>query len=62
MINLLFVVPPKLKKKIEDQTAMAEETIRIKLELEGTPEPVVKFYKDGQVLLININGFLNYNE
>lgn len=50
MINIFFsIVPPKLKKKIEDQTAMAEETIRIKLELEGTPEPVVKFYKDGQV-------------
>lgn len=39
---------PKLLKKLEDQRLKEGETLTLRLEVSGTPDPEVKWYKDGQ--------------
>ncbi|XP_039752215.1 obscurin-like isoform X4 [Pararge aegeria] len=46
-VNLVVKQAPKIKRKIENQTCMAESTHEVTIEIEGTPSPDVTFYKDG---------------
>ncbi|XP_045498877.1 obscurin isoform X7 [Colias croceus] len=48
--NLVVTAPPKIKKKIENQTCMVESTHTVRIEVEGTPSPDVTFYKDGALI------------
>ncbi|XP_063930937.1 obscurin isoform X4 [Zophobas morio] len=47
-MTLTVKLPPKLKSKIEDVDAHADLTLRVPVEIEGTPKPTVIFYKDGK--------------
>ncbi|CAH0724488.1 unnamed protein product, partial [Brenthis ino] len=47
VINLVVKAPPKIKRKIENQTCMAGSTHEVTIEVEGTPSPDLTFYKDG---------------
>ncbi|XP_050346638.1 obscurin isoform X5 [Nymphalis io] len=47
IMNLVVKAPPKIKKKIENQTCMAGSTHEVIIEVEGSPSPDVSFYKDG---------------
>ncbi|XP_047531484.1 obscurin isoform X5 [Vanessa atalanta] len=47
IMNLIVKAPPKIKKKIENQTCMAGSTHEVIIEVEGSPSPDVSFYKDG---------------
>ncbi|XP_046962552.1 obscurin isoform X6 [Vanessa cardui] len=47
VMNLIVKAPPKIKKKIENQTCMAGSTHEVIIEVEGSPSPDVSFYKDG---------------
>ncbi|XP_045774450.1 obscurin isoform X4 [Maniola jurtina] len=46
-MNLVVKQAPKIKKKIENQTCMADSTHEVTIEIEGSPSPDVSFYKDG---------------
>ncbi|XP_023037819.2 obscurin isoform X1 [Drosophila willistoni] len=46
-INLVVQAPPKIKK-IKDITCMAEETVKIEIEVEGFPQPTVNVTRDGK--------------
>lgn len=46
--NLTVNTRPKLLKKLEDQRLKEGETLTLKLEVSGTPDPEVKWYKDGE--------------
>ncbi|XP_038208123.1 obscurin isoform X6 [Zerene cesonia] len=48
--NLVVTAPPKIKKKIENQTCMVKSTHTVRIEVEGTPSPDVSFYKDGVLI------------
>ncbi|XP_047356866.1 obscurin isoform X6 [Vespa velutina] len=39
---------PKLLKKLTDQRIKEGETLKLTVEISGTPEPEIKWYKDGQ--------------
>lgn len=46
--NLTVNTRPKLLKKLEDQRLKEGETLTLKLEVSATPDPEVKWYKDGK--------------
>ncbi|XP_072755043.1 protein Obscurin isoform X6 [Anoplolepis gracilipes] len=46
--NLTVNTRPKLLKKLEDQRLKEGETLTLKFEVSGTPDPKVKWYKDGE--------------
>ncbi|XP_025269387.1 obscurin isoform X6 [Camponotus floridanus] len=46
--NLTVNTRPKLLKKLEDQRLKEGETLTLKLEVSATPDPEVKWYKDGE--------------
>lgn len=46
-IKLTVKAPPKIKKKVEDQSCMTEQTHKMTIEIEGSPTPDVTFFKDG---------------
>ncbi|KAG6445947.1 hypothetical protein O3G_MSEX004176 [Manduca sexta] len=46
-LHLVIKQPPKIKKKIENQSCMVSSTHTVTVEVEGTPSPDVTFYKDG---------------
>ena len=35
--------PPKFRKKIQDMAIMVDETVRIEVDIDGTPKPEVKW-------------------
>ncbi|XP_063238451.1 obscurin isoform X6 [Bacillus rossius redtenbacheri] len=47
-MELLVKAPPKIKTKVSDSSCMEGECYKITVEVEGCPEPDVKWYKDGQ--------------
>ncbi|XP_024880177.1 obscurin isoform X5 [Temnothorax curvispinosus] len=46
--NLTVNTRPKLLKKLADQRLKEGETLKLTLEVSGTPDPEVKWYKDGE--------------
>ncbi|CAK1544365.1 unnamed protein product [Leptosia nina] len=48
--NLVVTAPPKIKKKIENQSCMISTSHTVRIEVEGTPAPEVSFYKDGVLI------------
>ncbi|XP_061385571.1 obscurin isoform X3 [Danaus plexippus] len=46
-VNLVVKAAPRIKKKIENQSCMAGSTHEVIIEVEGTPAPELKFFKDG---------------
>lgn len=46
--NLTVNTRPKLLKKLTDQRMKEGDTLTLKFEVAGTPEPEVKWYKDGE--------------
>ncbi|XP_076165903.1 obscurin isoform X4 [Ptiloglossa arizonensis] len=52
-IELIVKSAPKVIKKQTDLTAIVEETVTMTLQIEGTPLPEVKWYKDGQEIKEN---------
>ncbi|XP_043471828.1 obscurin isoform X4 [Leptopilina heterotoma] len=46
--NLTVYTRPKINKKLADQKVNEGETLSLKVEISGTPEPEVKWYKDGK--------------
>ncbi|XP_022664923.1 obscurin-like isoform X9 [Varroa destructor] len=46
--NLHVKCPPKFKKELKDASVMTETPLKLDVEVEGLPEPDVKWYKDGQ--------------
>ncbi|CAH0545687.1 unnamed protein product [Brassicogethes aeneus] len=49
-MSLTVKSPPKIKSEIKDMESHAELTIKMEVDLEGTPKPTVAFYKDGKVV------------
>ncbi|XP_024939523.1 obscurin isoform X4 [Cephus cinctus] len=49
-IELIVKSAPKITKKVSDITASVEETIKTSIQVQGSPTPDVKFYKDGQLI------------
>ncbi|XP_078034638.1 obscurin isoform X5 [Augochlora pura] len=49
-IELIVKSAPKVIQKQADLTAAVDETITMKLQIEATPLPEIKWYKDGQEL------------
>lgn len=53
MLYFLFLIlitsaAPKIKKKLENMSISADDTLKLTIEVEGLPKPSVLFYKDGQ--------------
>ncbi|XP_012273370.1 obscurin isoform X3 [Orussus abietinus] len=46
--NLVVYTKPKIAKKLSDQRIKEGDTLKLKVEVSGTPEPEVKWFKDGQ--------------
>lgn len=46
-MNLVVKTPPKIKKP-SDVTCMADEVYKMRVEVEGVPDPTCKFFKDGK--------------
>ena len=46
--NLTVHTRPKINKKLVDQKVNEGETLSLKVEISGTPEPEVKWFKDGR--------------
>jgi hypothetical protein len=49
--QLLVKAPPKFKKKMQDMACMTEDKFRMEVEVEGSPTPELKWYKDGQLVI-----------
>ncbi|XP_052132282.1 obscurin-like, partial [Frankliniella occidentalis] len=47
-VTLNVKAPPKFKTKMKDQACMTDDTLRVTVEVEGTPAPELSWYKDGQ--------------
>ncbi|XP_050680436.1 obscurin isoform X3 [Leptidea sinapis] len=48
--NLVVTSPPKITKKVENQTCMVGTSHSVLIEVEGAPTPDVTFYKDGALI------------
>ncbi|KAL4713897.1 hypothetical protein ACJJTC_015551 [Scirpophaga incertulas] len=46
-LNLVIKSPPKITRKVENQSCMVGSTHTVIVEVEGSPTPEVQFYKDG---------------
>lgn len=46
--NLTVYTRPKINKKLVDQKVNEGDTLSLKVEISGTPEPEVKWFKDGK--------------
>ena len=44
---------PKIVKKLVDQKCKEGETLKLKVEISGTPDPEIKWFKDGQILEVS---------
>lgn len=49
-IELIVKSAPKVIKKQMDATTVVEDTLTMSVQIEGTPVPEVKWYKDGQLI------------
>ena len=45
--KLTVNVAPKFKKQMKDQSVMTDECLKLEVEIDGTPAPDVKWFKDG---------------
>lgn len=43
--------PPKFKKKMSDMACMTDQQFAMQVEVEGSPAPELKWYKDGQMII-----------
>ncbi|XP_024082458.1 obscurin isoform X3 [Cimex lectularius] len=48
--ELTVLCKPQFKKPLSDMTVNEGDTLTLKVEIDATPEPTVKWYKDGQEL------------
>jgi Immunoglobulin I-set domain len=48
---LPFPAPPKFKKKMADMACMTDAPFKMQVEVEGSPAPELKWYKDGQMII-----------
>ncbi|XP_037085172.1 obscurin-like isoform X4 [Pollicipes pollicipes] len=48
--ELIIKGAPRFRKKIQDMAIMCDTPVRMEVEIDGTPTPAVKWYKDGQKL------------
>ncbi|XP_044021287.1 obscurin isoform X7 [Aphidius gifuensis] len=46
--NLIVYCKPKIVKKLSDQKLTEGETLKLKVQITGTPDPEIKWFKDGQ--------------
>ena len=49
--NLLVKAPPKFKKRVQDMACMTDESFKMTVEVEGSPAPDIKWYKDGNLVI-----------
>ncbi|XP_020711861.2 obscurin isoform X6 [Athalia rosae] len=49
-IELIVKSAPKITKKMTDTSAITQETIKMTVEIQGSPVPQVTWYKDGQLI------------
>lgn len=49
--RLYVKAPPKFKKKSQDMACMTDAPLKMLVEVEGSPAPELKFYKDGQMVI-----------
>ena len=49
--RLYVKAPPKFKKKNTDIACMTDTPLKMTVEVEGSPAPELKWYKDGQMIL-----------
>ena len=45
------IAPPKFRKKMADMACMADMPFKMPIEVEGSPAPELKWYKDGQMII-----------
>lgn len=46
--DLIVYCKPKFEKKLSDQKLTEGETLKLKVQISGTPDPEIKWFKDGQ--------------
>ncbi|KAK0094450.1 hypothetical protein PV326_010858, partial [Microctonus aethiopoides] len=46
--NLIVYCKPKIVKKLTDQKLKEGETLKLQVQISGTPDPNIKWFKDGQ--------------
>ncbi|XP_043277218.1 obscurin isoform X4 [Venturia canescens] len=51
--NLTVNCRPKIVKKLVDVKCKEGETLKLKVEISGTPDPEIKWFKDGEVLEVS---------
>uniref|UniRef100_A0A1B6FN80 Obscurin n=1 Tax=Cuerna arida TaxID=1464854 RepID=A0A1B6FN80_9HEMI len=62
VVHLTVKAPPKFKTKLTDVSCMASAEIKLRVEVEGCPQPDVTWYKDGKVIQKNSERVKTYNE
>ncbi|XP_046661147.1 obscurin-like isoform X1 [Homalodisca vitripennis] len=62
VVHLTVKAPPKFKTKMTDVSCMASAEIKLRVEVEGCPQPDVTWYKDGKVIQKNSERVKTYNE
>ncbi|XP_049802568.1 obscurin isoform X4 [Schistocerca nitens] len=50
-VDLMVKAPPKIKTKMQDASCMTDQPFKMTVEVEGVPEPEIKWYKDGQQII-----------
>ncbi|XP_049774558.1 obscurin [Schistocerca cancellata] len=50
-VDLMVKAPPKIKTKMQDASCMTDQPFKMTVEVEGVPEPEIKWYKDGQQIV-----------
>lgn len=51
--NLTVNSRPKIVKKLVDVKCKEGETLKLKVEISGTPDPEIKWFKDGEILEVS---------
>ncbi|XP_065224775.1 uncharacterized protein LOC135848732 isoform X2 [Planococcus citri] len=50
-VNLTVKAPPKINKKLEDFTGLTGKELRLTVQVDASPKPIVQWYKDGMTIV-----------
>lgn len=52
-MDLFFTGKPRITKSLVDMTVDQGQTLKLEVEVEGCPEPKVKWFKDGKEVTLD---------